>query len=638
MAGGVGGGLEGLDADAAHGVDEVLVLLAAGAAGGLGRQRLALVAVGGQQCLDHAGHLGRAEGRPDDLAGHGRARQVGAVGAAERDLVPLPAVLVHAQDADVAAVVVAAGVDAAADVQVDLAQVPQLVQVLVALGDGFGDGQRARVGERAEVAAGAGDHVGQQADVGLGQAQRARFLVEGGQLVGTHPGQQQVLLVRHAGLAAGVAVGEVGGRVHLVGRGVTGRVADALERQHHGAQQRVAVRQHVAREPAAEALVAFGGCAQQRQRLALGVRAAQVGHGVVEAGGHAVVLGLRDGVGPALHLDDLAEFLFHLVHVGLALGLHEDLDARLPEVVAAAVAVVDADHRLQVVHELVPGQELAHHRADDRRAAHAAAHAHLEAQLAGLVLHELQAHVVPAERGAVFAGAVERHLELARQEGELGVQRAPLAQDFGEGPRIGDLVGGDAGQRVAGDVADAVAAGLDAVHVHGGQQVHHVGALVQRDPVVLHVRARGEVAVAVLQARADAAAVGERDVAELFLRGLGLGQQRRLGNVVFAGDAGQHAQLAAGELAVGHGHAQHGGVALHVPAVLQAQRLELVAGELAGLEAVQLIAVLVRTQADELLVEFCVLVHGGVVRLAGALRSEPVWRPPRRAARKGPSG
>jgi hypothetical protein len=34
----------------------------------------------------------------------------------------------------VAAVVVAAGVDAAADVQVDLAQVVQLVEVLVALG------------------------------------------------------------------------------------------------------------------------------------------------------------------------------------------------------------------------------------------------------------------------------------------------------------------------------------------------------------------------------------------------------------------------------------------------------------------------------------------------------------------------
>jgi hypothetical protein len=95
-----------------------------------------------------------------------------------------------------------------------------------------------------------------------------------------------------------------------------------------------------------------------------------------------------------------------------------------------------------------------------------------------LVLEQLQADVVPAGGGAVFLGAVDGDLELARQEGELGVQRAPLAQDFGKG----------AGRRsrprqcrpgVAGDVADAVAAGLDAVHVHAGQQVHHVGRLAR---------------------------------------------------------------------------------------------------------------------------------------------------------------
>jgi hypothetical protein len=53
---------------------------------------------------------------------------------------------------------------------------------------------------------------------------------------------------------------------------------------------------------------------------------------------------------------------------------------------------------------------------------------------------------VPAGGGAVFLGAVDGDLELARQEGELGVQRAPLAQDLGKGARVDDLVGGDAGQ------------------------------------------------------------------------------------------------------------------------------------------------------------------------------------------------
>ena len=65
----------------------------------------------------------------------------------------------------------------------------------------------------------------------------------------------------------------------------------------------------------------------------------------------------------------------------------------------------------------------------------------------------------------------------------------------------------------------------------------------QRDPVELQVLARGEVAVAAVE---------------------------------LARDARQLAQLAAAQLAVGHGDAQHRRVALHVPAVLQAQRAELV--------------------------------------------------------------
>ena len=56
-----------------------------------------------------------------------------------------------------------------------------------------------------------------------------------------------------------------------------------------------------------------------------------------------------------------------------------------------------------------------------------------EAQLAGFVLHQVQADVVPAGGGAVFRRAGDGDLELARQEGELGVQRAPLAQDLAKG-------------------------------------------------------------------------------------------------------------------------------------------------------------------------------------------------------------
>ena len=45
----------------------------------------------------------------------------------------------------------------------------------------------------------------------------------------------------------------------------------------------------------------------------------------------------------------------------------------------------------------------------------------------------------------------------------------PLADDFRPRSRILDLVGGGAGILIGGDVANAVAAGLQRVHLHLGQ-------------------------------------------------------------------------------------------------------------------------------------------------------------------------
>ena len=82
---------------------------------------------------------------------------------------------------------------------------------------------------------------------------------------------------------------------------------------------------------------------------------------------------------------------------------------------------------------------------------------------------------MPGRGCAVFAGTGNRDLELARQKRELGVQGAPLAHDFCERARVGQLVRRNTSAFVTGDVADAVAAGLNAVHVDAGQQIHHVG-------------------------------------------------------------------------------------------------------------------------------------------------------------------
>ena len=71
----------------------------------------------------------------------------------------------------------------------------------------------------------------------------------------------------------------------------------------------------------------------------------------------------------------------------------------------------------------------------------------------------------------------------------------------------------------------------------------------------------------------------------------------------------QHTQLAAGNFAVRHCHTQHGRVALHIPAVLQAQGAEVVLAQLARLPAGELVAELRCALVHELAIECGVLVH-----------------------------
>ena len=82
--------------------------------------------------------------------------------------------------------------------------------------------------------------------------------------------------------------------------------------------------------------------------------------------------------------------------------LDQDLDARLVFVVAPAIAVVDAQHGVEVGQQMLPRQELADHRADDRRAAETAADQHAETDVALVVVLRLQADVVHLDRGAVL--------------------------------------------------------------------------------------------------------------------------------------------------------------------------------------------------------------------------------------------
>jgi hypothetical protein len=233
----------------------------------------------------------------------------------------------------------------------------------------------------------------------------------------------------------------------------------------------------------------------------------------------------------------LEEGLLDLRDDLLGAGLvHEDLDARLVLVVPPSLAVVDVQDRLEVGQQVGLRQELPHRLADHRRAPEPAAHDHLVARLARVAPHHPEPDVVRLGHRPVVRRAGDRDLELARQPGELGVIRRPLPDQLGGGPRVLDLVGGGAREMVGGHVADAVAGGLDRVHLDLRQRLEHVRHVAQARPVELHVLPRREMAVAAVPA---------------------------------LGDMGELAHLRAVQRAVGDGDAQHVGVELQVEAVHQ---------------------------------------------------------------------
>ena len=141
----------------------------------------------------------------------------------------------------------------------------------------------------------------------------------------------------------------------MLGGGVARGLAQALEAEGDGAQVGVFVRGHVLLQPASKFHVIFGSGSQYVGNLGVGAFFVAAQRGRLEAGQQAVQLGLWHGVRATVFFQDVAVFLLHLVKVALALGLHQNFDAGLVHVVAAAPAVVDAHNGLQVIHDLVPG-------------------------------------------------------------------------------------------------------------------------------------------------------------------------------------------------------------------------------------------------------------------------------------------
>ncbi len=155
------------------------------------------------------------------------------------------------------------------------------------LGDALRDRDRAGVGERAIVEARAGDDVGDEPGVGLGQADVLQRGIDGTQVLDAHVRQHQVLLVRDAHLVEGIALGEIGDGVHLLGAGIARDAADRLQRDGDKGVARLLVGVRVARHPALEAAVGraqrhLGGPAVEGRRGEIRLDAADLGLGQLE--------------------------------------------------------------------------------------------------------------------------------------------------------------------------------------------------------------------------------------------------------------------------------------------------------------------------------------------------------------------
>src|SRR5262245_56876683 len=186
--------LEWFDAETFHGVDEQFF-------GGIAQFH-----VGGDHVLDDVGDFAIAHRRPEQGAEPGVL-----VGAApERDLVEFLAVLLDAEDADVADMVVAAGVDAAGDVDVEAPDGARELVVAEALRQLLRDWDRAGIGEAAIVEAGAGDDVGDEPDIRRRKLLRFELLPKPQEIALRHMRQHQVLLVADADLAEAIAVSKIG--------------------------------------------------------------------------------------------------------------------------------------------------------------------------------------------------------------------------------------------------------------------------------------------------------------------------------------------------------------------------------------------------------------------------------------------
>ena len=328
---------------------------------------------------------------------------------------------------------VPAGIDAARDLQLQFADRPLPLDGSEACADGLSNADRACVREVAVIEAGAGDDIRNQAVICGCKACRVQLLPEGRKVALPHVGQHQVLLVRDADLIETEGLGQLGHKIHLVGACITRDPADRLQGHGHDRIAGNLVPRDIRVVP--------GGKVQVTPRIPkVFVRQGLEGGGA-EIGSDTVDLG-RGNRHPTACLD-LCEFGFDLsAHFLCADLVDEDLDARLVDIVASSVLVIDAHHRLEIGKQVLGRNAIANKVPDDGCAPLSTPHPDVEDIAPVVAATDGDPDVMHLQRRAILRRGGDRDLELAGQVGKLRVECRPLTDDLGPDARVFDLVGG----------------------------------------------------------------------------------------------------------------------------------------------------------------------------------------------------
>src|SRR5690606_4064980 len=224
--------LEGVEADATIGVEETFALGA-------------MAAVAFDRALDRIDHTVLVE------AGSGVVGRRCILGARppEQQLVILGAFAIDAENAEVPRMVVTAGVDAARDLDLELAEVTLAVEVDEPLLDLLRDRNRSCVGKGAIIEPGAGDNVGHKVEVRVREPCIAQRFPNRVKINLADVRQDKILRMRRADIVKTVPLGEVGDDLHLFGGDVAADASDRLQADIRDRISRRLVRDHLLIDP-----------------------------------------------------------------------------------------------------------------------------------------------------------------------------------------------------------------------------------------------------------------------------------------------------------------------------------------------------------------------------------------------------